>query len=564
MYMSAWLAQYKYEVQTIALGLLLLATFVFRPVLGSVFRQKTGTGFFHHNESRLFLLLLLVVLLFGLASYAVQIVAYLIIPGYIDHIQSSVAAISIMAARGLPVYPALEPGQNVYGLLYGPLLYEISVPLHAVSTGGLATKLPGVLAALGAIAIEFFCLRRALSDRRLALMLWGALVLIIAAYGYATFWNRADSLLIFCAACAHGAYLFGGRHGALPLVALIGGLAAGFKLHGFLYVAPFGFSLLLAKDYLPRRIGNLAVAAVLFLLGLVLPLLPANVSIATYLEYLELASRHGLSLELLILNQIWVLAMLVLAPLMLMIGGNRRISRDGFVLMLAAIICAIVVGIVAAKPGAGIYHMLPFIPVAVAVYACVLSGTPLVETRKNALRTGAAGEKGRGALALLIILLLVAFGPSVGVRLLGQFQRLGTGNEIRAQESEARAFFEKYPGGQMGASGSGGYALTRWRVLGVQQGGELALDYPAWMDLQFSGVSDGLVEALVENCRVPAWLLPAGEAPFSQLNFYRQAHGKDAETPLFSRRFVELFNANYREVARGKYFNTYVCAGNQP
>jgi hypothetical protein len=63
----------------------------------------------------------------GIAIMAVMelavVVGHLFYPGYLNHVEANVAAVSWLGWEGYPLYPRLDVG-DVYGVAYGPALYQ--------------------------------------------------------------------------------------------------------------------------------------------------------------------------------------------------------------------------------------------------------------------------------------------------------------------------------------------------------------------------------------------------------------------------------------------------------
>ena len=97
--------------------------------------------------------------------WIVGIYDYLLFPGFIDHIEATVAAVSWLAIHGHPIWPNWETG-DVYGMLYGPLLYLVIGVFQLIDPSIFMSKLPGLAALLGAVASLWSALRRKKTDGR--------------------------------------------------------------------------------------------------------------------------------------------------------------------------------------------------------------------------------------------------------------------------------------------------------------------------------------------------------------------------------------------------------------
>ena len=91
----------------------------------------------------------------------------------------------------------------------------------------------------------------------------------------------------------------------------------------------------------------------------------------------------------------------------------------------------------------------------------------------------------------------------------------------------------------MGVSDLVNYKYSYLRVLlGPGQ-----IDYPAYMDLQISGVSDDALAEKLRRCDIRYLLLPNAGAAFSMTNYY-------TAQPLFSYAVRSLFDAHYTRSAQ--------------
>ena len=55
--------------------------------------------------------------------------------------------------------------------------------------------------------------------------------------------------------------------------------------------------------------------------------------------------------------------------------------------------------------------------------------------------------------------------------------------------------------------------ILYFRIIPILKGRDLRLDFNAWMDLAYGGVSEENIIRFFKQCEVPAWILPIG-APF--------------------------------------------------
>ena len=329
------------------------------------------------------------------ALYVAQITTYVFYPNYSDHAEPTVANIGWLGLHGRPMYPDWVT-DGIYGLLYGPILYLFNGLFLLAMPTLLMSKMPAIVSLFIAFGILFWVVSQRTKNSITALLILSVLVALFDRFGHFTYWIRAEPFLILTTTLA----LFAGTT-LQPFVgaAVIGslaGVAAGFKIHGFLYVLPVAMMLL-------ARVKGFRDRAVLTALGttgaaifMLLPFCMRVSSLESYLLYLKLGAHHGLSLELLKENCIFSVA--IIAP-MAAIWYWQRPKLDvperwfgwGLIFSIA------LVAIIAAKPGAGPHHLLPFAPL------CLYGASVLVE------RSWADAPR---SIAIVFIVFLAAYGTS--------------------------------------------------------------------------------------------------------------------------------------------------------
>jgi hypothetical protein len=376
----------------------------------------------------------------------------------------------------------------------------------------------------------------------------------LASFGRVFTANRADSLLLLFATLGLWcAVRLPGRRGLLA-AALLAGLAANLKLHGPAYLLP-ALGLWAARNFAIGGDGLrnwwLAVPAafVAGAAGLILPFVPANVSLENYLQFLRLGTKHGLYLAIFAGNATLLLSLWV--PTLFVLGARRRerAMPPWELLAFAAVLFAaeIAVTVVASKPGAGVHHLLPF----VAFHAFLL--------QQLLVGTAPAGDIGswrdfpvaRAAVTGVAAVLMGAAWPAAAemhALLLFDLQ----GPLQRAQSEELRRFADSYPHGMLGIAGRATYPLTILRPW-ISLGGTPQTDYGAWMDWSLSGLSDAPLATALQDCRIPYLFVPTGDLPFTMDNSYDLR-------PLFSDAVRSGFTNNYALIHPGQFFDVYGCA----
>jgi hypothetical protein len=480
---------------------------------------------------------------------------YLSSPTYIDHIEASVASTTHYFMQGKPIYPPLD-SFTFHGLLYGPLLPQLNSLGYRLAGGILGSKLVGWAAAWLALGVIAFTAPAQKRNRAWVIGLLSA-GCVVTSFGSILTADRADSLLLLFAAVALWSVVRLPVRVSLMLAALLAGLAADLKLHGPAYILP-AFAWLAGAWWRPARLPSLRprtavaatlVATVVVAAAAVIPFLPFNVDAQAYFSYLRLGAKHGLDPALLGWGCTFLLCLWI-PPLFVVRALRPRPAPDllrQLTLFAAVLLPAeLVVTLIAAKPGAGIHHMLPF----VGYHSFLL--TQLLE------RTGSYDADQRWSerpttQAAVVGVALVLFGTSwstaLGIRTSVNFELQRPLRQ--AQLAELLRFADQYPRGMLGIAGNESYALTLLRPW-ITLRGTSQTDYGAWMDWNLSGVSDRPLVTALGRCEIPYLFVPIGGEAFALDNTYRTG-------PLFSAEVRAAFAAHYRLIDPGQYFNVYRC-----
>lgn len=196
----------------------------------------------------------------------------------------------------------------------------------------------------------------------------------------------------------------------------------------------------------------------------------------------------------------------------------------------AVILIEFFVTIIGAKSGAGIHHLLPFIPINAYII--------------HRLHLDAKAPRS----SILKVMYFTLIIPALLTILLINVQMIKTWMDFRKAGDEVQLLDKKYPDLVMGLTDDNNYSYAYLRVL---LSGE-QIDYPSFMDLQFAGVSDLTMSENMRTCKIKNILLPNDGAPFSMNNYYT---GK----PLLSPRVQQSFSDLYEISFRGNYFSVYTC-----
>jgi hypothetical protein len=477
------------------------------------------------------------VAILGLLGYVLLSVWYAADAHFFDDAEPTIPAIAWAVHRGQPLYHAPESPER-YSHIYGPLAFLIhGWALALVGPRVLVSKALGVVAGLCSLAATYALLKRVAPTTRAA-VLTGVCALELLLFRHYSFWTRPDSLQLLAVVVATACAVSRGRT-ATVTTGLAAGIMWNLKLTGPLYTLP-AFVLLLER----RGWKRASVAALIGLATAAAPFLFwSNVSFANYLFWLHASAKTGLLLTTLRENLEW--ACFLLVPVLLASFAVPRTQRthEGMPprLIAATLLGMIGVALAGAKPGAGVYHFIPFVPILAFVTAVQLQPLTSPDTLPATVRRGAVAF-----VAVTATIVLAVNAPFIGVM-----------RERRALDEvpDIEHFAETHAGVvEMG------YGLTEAKSLErpalVLRTGRYFLDQPAIREEQLQGLTmpAATIDALTA-CRVTWWLIPRGEEPFSSYNSY----GAVLLQPLYPPAFREAFKGSHRLVEQTRYFDVWRC-----
>lgn len=449
-----------------------------------------------------------------------EVVRYLRLDAYLDHIEGSIVGVGWLYAQGAPLY-SLRDGFEQFTNIWGPLAYLTVVPaLKLIGPNILASKLLAAIALATTIGLTAIRFRR--SPPMQAVQGLFLLVAGLAALSPMSFWIRADPFETLLVAVAL-------TTAASPLcVGLCIGLAVNFKIHAFLYFLPILIELWSRRGWRAAP-PLIACAAAVFLA----PFLAPGISLHDYLATLvqQIGGRaHTDEVLAPVLAYGAALALPVLLPLC-----RRQIPPPQRLYGWAALASLVLVVYPASLPGAGPYHFLPLLPV-------------LAEARRRLKVDGIGAE--------LAVFPLLFFAAITTQRCLTEMHER---TSWHAYASEALSLARQQPAGTVDV----GYGDNQ-RSYEIAQlaKAELALHgYPRWIDAQIlmelreTSVdgSQRWVPYLTE-CQVGRWLTPRGEEPFAVRSYFYD------DGLLFDDAFRAAFAANYRPVAASAHFTVWGCS----
>jgi Dolichyl-phosphate-mannose-protein mannosyltransferase len=471
----------------------------------------------------------------AIGAYAAIAMWYVGQEQYADAAEPTIAAVAALFDAGRPVYHAIDSAER-YAHIYGPLAFIIPGWCLSLLGGSIiGSKAPGAAAGLLSIAAMFALVHRT-GERRRGLVLAGLFAALCLAFQHVSFWNRPDSYELLAASAAMLAAVRARGDGlAGVLLGVAAGVLVGLKMTGPVYALP-AFAVLAAQS----RMRAIGLAALTALIVAVLPfVLYDNVTFSNYLTWLRASARNGLQFSTLKQNVEWALFLLI--PLVPSFVRHRdpveRWLHGSLAVGMALIALA------ASKPGAGPYHLLPFVP-AVA-YAVAVRSRPggAAAPADGWHRSGVAGYATSCAVIAFLQMSYLVWSTTrtPGTALAADVRR------VVAAHPSARI--------EMGYSAQN-EAFSYVRPILVFHQREYLFDAPAIQEHQLSRVElpDASIRA-VESCRATVWLIPRGGEPFSLRNRYPLT----GQALLFPDSVRAAFRKAYVHTANTEFFDLWTC-----
>jgi len=527
------------------------ATIVLMVVFGIVLRLTS----FHRIISRICQRsgrnLLVIISLVILATYLGIVIWYLFLPGFAGELEPMIASVAWWVQQGEPLYHGFDSAER-YSVLYGPMGFLTNAFfMQLLGPSIFSAKLGGVLAAVLGLLCLFLALDKVVS-RRMALGFTALTTILYGVGGSFTYMIRPDPFLV---ACVCFGLLCAVR--ARPALAILGTALAlsycvNLKIHAGLFFLPI-FAVLY------RRVGPRAVLLSLitgFLMFWLPFLLYPQISLRNYLLWLSEATRHGL--DFYTFQMTLQLALFLSLPMLVFLLPGFRATealRKQEHYLLALLICTIGVLILASKPGAGLNHLMPLIPLVLFGTATLLSGLKNQAGEWNQVFSGV-----RLGTAIAIGLVAMTTGIVTEYRSI-MMTRSYTAN-CREVTQDISRILEAYPGQTIGmAYGGEGdiFRLTAYRPLLVFAGQPILLDVIAVMesDCAHRPLPEKTYEAIAAG-QVTVWLVPKAQEPFQKHNWYPN------HDEIFPDDFRQLFQENFRCRDKSAYFDLWFHNGVAP
>jgi hypothetical protein len=325
-----------------------------------------------------------------------------------------------------------------------------------------------------------------------------------------------------------------GRLSALLLLGVATGVACDLKISGPVYLGPL-FLLAARKHGSAAAIGAAGVAVLVAAAPFVLP----TVSLAHYLEYIKLSARNGLVAGKIRQNLEWAvfLALPVGGAVYAAIASESR-PRDRAGFALAAGLSLAIIGIIAAKPGGGPYHLLPCVPVC----AFAVLGAPSTAWNRPWLR--------RLALAFGLTAAIVAVPKQL------TFVATVSQRQVESAADDLRRFADAHPSRAIEVGYSDTWHDSDVRPVLVFRTRRYLIDAPAVQEYRLSGLDvPAATLRAIADCRVQYWLIPKGGDVFALPSAYWPSGPSSVFSDAFRRAFLDAYGRSGATTS----FNVWEC-----
>jgi hypothetical protein len=474
----------------------------------------------------------------AIAIYVAIVVWYFFLPTFFDYAEPTMAAVGWLYAIGQPIYHAPDAAVR-YAHMYGPLAFMIpGWSLEIFGPGLWQSKVPGIVAGLLSVVLVY-TLARSSTGSVNAIALSGLFSIELLIFRNLAFWIRPDAFLLLFVALGLFATTIASPLVASVILGVTIGALLNLKLTGVLYALPaIG---LLAARHGARRLPIVGVTSVVMAAW---PFLfVENVSFTNFRYWTQVSAANGLGFITLRANiELALFLLLPLAPLLLAASDSPQAKSRGWGLIgLAAGVLGVVIA--AAKPGAGPYHLMPFLPAVFYLLALGIDAIPAQVRNQRACR--------QGMLAIAVTAVVLAICQQTFF-LIGSTRTAGMD-----LAGDLMQFADRHPGARLAMGYTErGERLTFVRPLLVFRGGSYPLDGPAVQEYQMSGLAlpESTYQALAE-CRTDFWFFPKGAEPFSALNIYPSMQRRW----LFPDAFRAAFTQSYEHAEDTQYYQVWRC-----
>ncbi len=493
----------------------------------------------------------------GITAFSIVIVVvfvgiggwYLSQDGFAGEVEPLVSSLSWLVQSGEPLYHDLESAQR-YSVLYGPSVFLTNgMFLKVLGPSLFSAKLASILGVLGCLVFFYAALARSSRDW-VALSLTSLAALYFWSQGFAVYLVRPDALLLFAVGLTLYAAVRTGRLIALVTLAVMLGFAVNLKVHAVVYFLPifplfakrFGW-----RTLVPALAGACLIIAAPFIFH-------PQVSAANYLAWLRNAMGHGLVPDYLGATLSFSAYMLLPVGVLLFLSPVRASQlKEHFAVFAGLIISLVLTLVLAAKPGAGLVHLLPLVPSTLYIAGMLLY--EIMEVGAWSPIPPMVGIR-QGAVAAVLMTALLSGSVNVYRAVSLVDWQLEQAPNLA---SDVREVMDQFPELSMAMACGGENASFRYTWLSpllVFANNPLLVEPISVMDCRLTGkIMPPETYRALEQGIIDLWLVPRNQEPFDKMSWY------EPHDPVFSARFRKHFESLYTRVGHSRYFDLWIWDG---
>lgn len=478
-----------------------------------------------------------------IVSYCFLMIAYVLQAGFLNQGEPPITILASRVLHGQEVYHSPD-SDGRFVLPYGPVVFVSNTFWQYWFDDVIfASKLSGLVCASLALALYFFTFYRRFGLN--VALICSALILIgLLWYKHYSFWNRPDSLILLCGALI--LFCLELKQPALRWI-LIGvalGCMANTKLFAPLYAAaPLWLYL---SRYGVKQ--SAAIAGIAFLTFLLPFANTASFHAGHYLYWLDTMSDQALLGDVFVENL--KMASFLALPSLTLIGivlYQQRLKDIRYIVFSLALFGTLLaVCIIGSKIGAGVYYLMPLIPLLVYAGADAFSLLQQLNFKIELSK-----------ISRLALIVSIVFWLAIATLMAwnGQADTIAfiSDRHNKQIQKDIEELQKRYAGFdiQMGYGNNSSYYITYFRPLLYAQGQTYVLDGPSYWDLRMAGLDQppNLLRQFSQQ-GPDLWLIPQGDQPFSM----SLTEGSDES--LFAG-IDELFATNYEKVDQSRFFDIW-------
>ncbi|MEN8005469.1 MAG: glycosyltransferase family 39 protein [Candidatus Krumholzibacteriota bacterium] len=474
---------------------------------------------------------------------------YLVQDGFAGEVEPVISSLSWLVQSGEPLYHDVESAQR-YSVLYGPSVFLTNgLFLKVLGPSLFSAKLASILGVLGCLVFLYAALARSGRDW-VALAVTSLAALYFWSQGFAVYLVRPDALLVFAIGLTLFSVAKGRKAIALVTLAVMFGFAVNLKVHAALYFLPilplaarrFGW-----RSLFPTMLGAGGVIAAPFVFH-------PQVSIVNYVAWLRNAVGHGLVADSVAVTLQYTAYLLLPVAVLLLVSPVRASQLKQHAAVLLGLVASLALTLVlAAKPGAGLVHLLPLVPSTMYIAGMLLQ--EILEVRNWSPISPVPGLRQCAVAAVVMTALLTGSVNAYRAVRLVDWQI----SQAPDLASDVQGIIEQFPDLSIGMACGGENASFRhtWlRPLLVFADNPLLVEPVSVMDCRLTGLKmPPETYRALEKGIVNLWLVPRGQRPFDKENWYAP------HDPVFSNRFRQHFESLYSRAGHSRYFDLWVWDG---